>query len=348
MGRKLGSKNKKVKPTKTTNRNTNINNVHVHVEKQKTRKRRTTKQREPINNPLSDVMGVTRPASQNLGFHPRGLINNEPQQPTIIQIQPTEQVLELEKKLKKYKDKLKSHKDAQDQANQNLLTQLTTTTAPTPNITVTQPPINVNVTNPFTPPVKTEAIAKTEKPKTSKKSVVRFLKSKTKSGKLFKPSELDETGSIAGSVVSTHSSITGTPGTYEEPIETPQMQTRTAKTAAERLASQHARQSKEEKRLQNRLYSLKGSGSKEGSIKYTEKRLASLKDDLENETKPGKRGQIQSKIAKLTTALDSMKEELPDIEIKLTQIRAQREPVKRGRPAGIFGAVSSLFSPAKV
>ena len=234
MGRTKGTKNKVKTTTKTINRNknTNINNVHVHVEKQKTRKRRTTKQREPINKPLSDVMGVTRPASQNLGFHPRGLINNEPQQPTIIQIQPTEQVLELEKKLKKYKDKLKSHKDAQDQAHQNLLTQLTTT-PPQPNITVTQPPINVNVTNPFTPPVKTEAIAKTEKPKTSKKSVVRFLKSKTKSGKLFKPSELDETGSIAGSVVSTHSSITGTPGTYEEPIETPQMQTRAAKNTGD-------------------------------------------------------------------------------------------------------------------
>ena len=65
-------------------------------------------------------------------------------------------------------------------------------------------------------------------------------------------------------------------------------------------------------------------------------------------TKPGKRGQIQSKIAKLTTALDSMKEELPDIEIKLTQIRAQREPVKRGRPAGLFGGLFGSLSPAKV
>ena len=310
MGRKLGSKNKKVKPTKTTNRNTNINNVHVHVEKQKTRKRRTTKQREPINNPLSDVMGVTRPASQNLGFHPRGLINNEPQQPTIIQIQPTEQVLELEKKLKKYKDKLKSHKDAQDQANQNLLTQLTTTTAPTPNITVTQPPINVNVTNPFTPPVKTEAIAKTEKPKTSKKSVVRFLKSKTKSGKLFKPSELDETGSV----VSTHSSITGTPGTYEEPIETPQMQTRAAKTAAERLADHHARQSKEEKKLENRLYALKGTGNKIGAIINTENQIKHLQDELKEGHKRAKAKQIEGRIERLTKALENMEEELPDIE----------------------------------
>ena len=43
-----------------------------------------------------------------------------------------------------------------------------------------------------------------------------------------------------------------------------------------------------------------------------------------------------------------MQQELPEVEAKLASIRAQREPVKKGRPAGIFGAVSSLFSPAKV
>ena len=114
MGRKLGSKNKKTKIiTKTKNTNTNINNVHVHVEKTKTRKRRTTKPKEPNNNPLSNTIGESRPASSNLGFHPRGLINNEPQQPTIINIQPTAQMNELENKLKKYKGKLnliKHHK----------------------------------------------------------------------------------------------------------------------------------------------------------------------------------------------------------------------------------------------
>ena len=167
MPRTKGAKNKKVKTTTKTinrNKNTNINNVHVHVEKPKTRKKRTTKPKpeETNNNPLSNTIGLSRPSSQNLGFHPRGLINNEPQQPTIINIQPTAQVAELEKKLKKYKEKLKSHKDAQDTTNQNLLTQLTTT-PPQPNITVTQPPINVNV-NPFKPPVKTEQIEKAKTP----------------------------------------------------------------------------------------------------------------------------------------------------------------------------------------
>ena len=336
MGHKLGSKNKKVKTTKTItkNKNTNINNVHVHGEKPKTRKRRTIKPKpeETNNNPLSNTIGLSRPSSQNLGFHPRGLINNEPQQPTIINIQPTAQVAELEKKLKKYKDKLKSHKDAQDTTNQNLLTQLTTTT-PQPNITFTQPPINVNV-NPFKPPVKTE---QTEKAKTPlKKSVVRFPKSRTKEGTLFKPSDLDDTTSVA----SMHSSITGVEGTYAEPSEIEQVQTRTPKTAAERLAPQHERQSKEEKKLENRLYSKKGSGSKEGSIKYTEKHLKRLNDELNSETKQAKRGQIESRINKFTKALESMKQELPEVEAKLKAMRESREPVKKGRPA-------NFLSPAK-
>ena len=32
---------------------------------------------------------------------------------------------------------------------------------------------------------------------------------------------------------------------------------------------------------------------------------------------------------------------------KLTAVRAARTPVKRGRPAGILGAVTNYFSPAK-
>ena len=115
MGRKLGSKNKKTKiitKTKNTNKNTNINNVHVHVEKPKTRKRRTTKPKEPTNNnPLSNNnMSISKPSSSNIGFHPRGLINNEMQQPTIIQtIQapPDPRLDKLEKRTKKIKEYLK-------------------------------------------------------------------------------------------------------------------------------------------------------------------------------------------------------------------------------------------------
>ena len=90
MPRTKGSKNKKTitkntTKTKNVNRNTNINNVHVHVEKTKTRKKRTTKPKVEINNPLSNSNQLSKGASQNLGFHPRGLINNEPQQSTIMQ-----------------------------------------------------------------------------------------------------------------------------------------------------------------------------------------------------------------------------------------------------------------------
>ena len=342
MGRKLGSKNKKVKTTTNKNKNTNINNVHVHVEKPKTRKRRTTKpkQEESNNNPLSNTIGLSRPSSQNLGFHPRGLINNEPQQPTIINIQPTAQVAELEKKLKKYKEKLKSHKDAQDTTNQNLLTQLTTT-PPQPNITVTQPPINVNV-NPFKPPVKTEQIEKAKTP--LKKSVIRFPKSRTKVGTAFKPSDLDETASVA----SMHSSIAGVHEDYQEAEPAEQIQTRAAKTAAERLAAQHARQSKEEKKLENKLYSLKGSGSKDGSIKHLENAIKRLHEELNKETKPGKRGQIESKINKNMKALEKYKEELQQVEAKLKEVRESREPVPKGRPASLLSAISNFLSPAKV
>ena len=343
MGRTKGAKNKVKTTTKTINRNknTNINNVHVHVEKPKTRKKRTTKPKpeEPNNNPLSNTIGLSRPSSQNLGFHPRGLINNEPQQPTIINIQPTAQVAELEKKLKKYKDKLKSHKDAQDTTNQNLLTQLTTT-PPQPNITVTQPPINVNV-NPFKPPVKTEQIEKAKTP--LKKSVVRFPKSRTKVGTAFKPSDLDETASVA----SMHSSIAGVHGDYQEPTkpeEIEQMRTR----AAERLAKFHARQSKEEKKLENKLYSLKGSGSKDGSIKHLENAIKRLHEELNKETKPGKRGQIESKINKNMKALEKYKEELQQVEAKLKEVRESREPVPKGRPASILSTISNFLSPAKV
>ena len=333
MGRKLGSKNKKTKIiTKTKNTNTNINNVHVHVEKSKTRKRRTTKPKEPNNNPLSNTIGESRPASSNIGFHPRGLINNEPQQPTIINIQPTAQVELLEKKLKKYKDKINENKASQDTINQNLLT--------TP-----APPINVNV-NPLQP-TEVKPVIKPDKTTPLKKSVVRNIKSKTKAGTLFKPSNLDETGSLASFL---HSSRAASIASYEPPVteEIQQMETRAAKTAAERLDAQHKRQSKDEKRLENRLYALKGTGGKKGAIKLAEDNLMRLNAELTAGPKAAKQKQIEGSITRLTKALENMKIELPNVEAKLTTIRASRTPIKRGRPAGITGFVSSLFSPAKV
>jgi hypothetical protein len=62
---------------------------------------------------------ITRGSSQNLGFHPRGLINNEIQQPTIvqqIQAPPDPRLDKLEKRTKKIKDYLKSKGDTKDNA----------------------------------------------------------------------------------------------------------------------------------------------------------------------------------------------------------------------------------------
>ena len=119
---------KKTKTTTTTktkvinrNKNTNINTVHVHVEKPKTRKKRTTRPKtETSNKPLSNSMNaITRGSSQNLGFHPRGLINNEIQQPTIvhqIQAPPDPRIDKLEKRSKKIKEYLKGKGDTKDNA----------------------------------------------------------------------------------------------------------------------------------------------------------------------------------------------------------------------------------------
>ncbi len=67
-----------------------------------------------------------------------------------------------------------------------------------------QPPINVNV-NPFQPSkVKPE---KRERKPPIKILVVRNMKSRTKAGTWFKPSDLDETGSNASVTSFIHSSI---------------------------------------------------------------------------------------------------------------------------------------------
>ncbi len=194
-------------------------------------------------------------------------------------------------------------------------------------------------------------LKKIDKSKTPiKKSVVRNIKSKTKAGTLFKPSNLDETASNASFTSFLHSSRAASIAPSEPPVmeEIAPMETRAAKTAAERLDAQHKRQTKEEEKLENRLYALKGTGGKKGAIKLAEDNLMRLNAELTAGPKASKQKQLESSITRLSKALESMKIELPDVEAKLTTIRASRTPVKRDRPAGITGFVSSLFSPAKV
>ena len=74
-----------------------------------------------------------------------------------------------------------------------------------------------------------------------KKSALRFNKSKTKTGTLFKPSDLEED---TGSVMSMRSSLGGPPGVYQEQEEDTIITK--AMASSERLAKFHTRQSKEE------------------------------------------------------------------------------------------------------
>jgi myosin heavy subunit len=348
MGRTKGTKNKNKTVNKVVNtaKNKNVININVHSKTKPKPKRRTkTTVKPPNTNPLSNSINdnFSRGASQNLGFHPRGLINNEPQQPTIINIQPSAQVAELEKKLKKYKEKLNSHKTAQETTNQNLLTQLSAPTTQ-PSITVTQPPINVNV-NPLNPSTNTQPnttiIKTTNTP--NKRSALRHLRSKTKAGTFFKPTDLDEVSSLAGSIASNKSGlsvvsntssasrhsatppatnplVSGASEIEEEPLTG-------AKTTAERMAGHHERQSPEEKKLNNRYYALKGTGTKKGAIKTAEEVL----QDLESRTnkKKGDAKRIEDK----KRTIKELKDELIDVEQKLTKIKESRTPVKKGRPA---------------
>ena len=316
MPRTKGSKNKSKSKIINRNKNTNINNVHVHVEKTKTRRRRTTKPREELHsNPLSNSIGVSRPSSQNLGFHPRGLVDNAPQQPTIINIQPSADLEKLQKKLKKYKDKLNQNKEAQDIMNKEILTNITSTPQPK------QAPINVTV-NPFQPTVNQEKVTK-EKLLT-KKSIVRFPKSKTKAGTIFKPSELDETMSTPSA-------------TPQKPPEPSEIQ--------EDKEEEDKKTKGEEKKLETRYYTLKGTGTKGGSIVAAQIALTDLNEQLKSATTHKQQKSIKLRIEKKEQHLKELKEELDDIMTKLQNIRSSKP---RTRTSSLFfDSVSSLFSPAK-
>ena len=68
---------------------------------------------------------------------------------------------------------------------------------------------------------------------------------------------------------------------------------------------------------------------------------------METESKKGRKGQLHSRIEKLTKSLEGLKAELPKIEEQLKEARESRTPVAKGRPPGFRGLVSSIFSPSK-
>ena len=122
MPRTKGAKSKNAKgtTTKKTKTNCHCGPGYECKCKSKTKTKRTTKPKtEQLKNPLSNTIGLSRPASENLGFHPRGLINNEPQQPTIIQqitSPPDPRLEKLDKRTKKIKEYLKSKGDTKENA----------------------------------------------------------------------------------------------------------------------------------------------------------------------------------------------------------------------------------------
>jgi len=308
-------KDKKAKPktrtiTKTKNINTNVNNVHVHVEK-KTRKRRTTKPKVESSTALSNTIGISRPSSQNLGFHPRGLIDNQPQQPTIINITPSQDIEKLQKKLKKYKDKLNENKEAQEAMNKDLFTQITSTPQQP-----TQQPINVTV-NPFQPNIKQEKV-KQEKVAV-KKSVIRFTKSKTKSGTLFKPNELDETMSQASA-------------TPQKPIQEPESD-----------HEEEVKRTKEEKKIESRYYTLIGNSIKGGSIITAQIALDKLQERMKGHLSERQKNKLNTSIKKQEEKIKELQTELKEVESKLKSIRSSK-PRQR---TSLLTAVTNLFSPAK-
>ena len=305
-------KDKKTKPkpktrtiTKTKTNNTNINNVHVHVEK-KTRKRRTTKPKAELtnDNPLSNTIGVSRPASQNLGFHPRGLVDNQPQQPTIINITPSQDLERLQKKLKKYKDKLNENKESQEAMNKDLLTHITSTPQ------TKQQPINVNV-NPFIPEKQEKTIIK----EPTKKSVIRFSKSKTRSGQPFKSSELEQQAA-------------------PEPVQ--QLQ-------AEPESDEEEKKTKEEKKIESRYYTLKGNEKKGGAIVNAQIALDKLQTRLKENLGERQRNIIKKSIQKQQEKIKVLQDELKLVEEKLKSIRASK-PRQRTSLLSMF---ANVLSPAK-
>ena len=121
MPRTKGAKNKTIKAT-TTNRSKS--NCHCGPGYEckcttKTRKKRTTKPKtEQIKTPvLNPFSALSRGTSQNLGFHPVGLVDNQMQQPTVIQQitpAPDPRLEKLEKRTKKIKEYLKGKGDTKE------------------------------------------------------------------------------------------------------------------------------------------------------------------------------------------------------------------------------------------
>lgn len=316
MGCKIGSKNKKPtikkvvkQPTRTKQTQKQSQTVHVHLEKPKTRNKRTSKPKEQSELLQKPSNSISSSVSSGL-IHTRGQINNEVQQPTIIQINP-----DIEKMIKRL----------------DLIDSKMSSTLP-PNINISTPQPNIQITtNKSKQPsslLTTDNVAK-------HKSVIRLSKSVTRKGTLFKPPDLDETTSVASfaSVKSTGPSaslLTPDPLLLTPDPTAPEVgQKGPAATSAERLAKHAALKTAEEKKLENRLYSLKGTGTKKGAISTAEDKLQELQAETPSTSVQKKA--LQKKVEKLKQEIVDLKTELSQVETDLKLVRSTKPGEKRGR-----------------
>ena len=312
MPRTKGSKNKKPtikkvvkQPTKTKQTQKQSQTVHVHLEKPKTRKTRTTKPKEqstPLQKPSNSISSSVRSGL----IHTRGQINNEVQQPSIIQQVINPDIEKMIKRLDLIDNKMNSPSS--------------------PNINISTPQPNINIT---TNKSKQPASLLTSDNVAKHKSVIRLSKSVTRKGTLFKPSDLDETGSVLS--LASNKSIDPAASLLLTPDPTaPEVgQKGPAVTSAERLAKHAALKPAEEKKLENRLYSLKGTGSKKGAISTAEERLRELQ--AETPSTGAQKKTLQKRIEKLKQEIVDLKTELSQVETDLKLVRSTKPGEKRGR-----------------
>jgi hypothetical protein len=334
MPRPKGTKNKKPTVKKPVKKLTQKQSqtVHVHLaaaaKKPTTRRKRTSQPKEgapQIGMPKSTNNNhITSSASSGLN-HSRGLINNE--QPTIIQQIMNPDVEKMLKRLDFIDNKINS--------------------APAPSINISTPQPNIKITTNKTkqPP---PGAALTSENVAKHKSVVRIAKSATRKGTLFKPSDLDETASVA-SFASAPSSISASASLLTPDATAPELgQKGPAVSGAERSAKHSALKAGEEKKLENRLYSLKGTGSKKGAIANAEEKLKQLQSQTPASNK--QKTSLQKRIEKAKKEIPDLKAELVQVEADLKLLKSTKPGEKKGRPSAltmVTGAISSLLSPSK-
>ena len=301
--------------------------VHVHLAataKKTTRRKRTTQSKEgQLGIPKSTNKNhITSSASSGLN-HSRGLINNE--QPTIIQQIINPDIEKMIKRLDLIDNKMSS--------------------APAPSINISTPQPNIKITTHKSK----ELAALTSDNLAKHKSVIRITKSATRKGTLFKPPELDETASVASFASAPSVAASTSPAVLTPSASAPDIgQKGPAVTGAERSAKHSALKAAEEKKLENRLYSLKGTASKKGVIANAETKLQKL--EAQTPANPKQAKSLQLRIEKAKQDLPALKAELVQVEADLKLLKSSKIGEKKGRPSTltmVTDAISGLLTPSK-